>query len=269
MTDEDDADAPLGKLAHHLEQDIDLVPVETRGRLVENEHARRQIDGARNRSHVLDRHRILAEWRGHVDVEAELRQQRLGAPAHLALQHHPEARRLPAEKQVLRHREIGQQVHLLIDGRDTNIERGLGRARGDIDAAEPNDPRIARKYAGDHLDQGGFSGAVLAKQCVNLAGAEREIDTLQRLQRAKALADPTELQKSRRRIGAVVHRDITPTGARMNADARHVQLIRRFGQRVCGAGAGLTAARRHSGSVTETLLAVVDLLRIVGRSVEF
>src|SRR5207248_7009672 len=50
MTDEDDADAPLGKLAHHLEPDIDLVPVETRGRLVENEYARRQIHGARKRS---------------------------------------------------------------------------------------------------------------------------------------------------------------------------------------------------------------------------
>ena len=41
MADEDDADAARGELAHDAEQDLDLVTVETRGRLVEDQHPRR------------------------------------------------------------------------------------------------------------------------------------------------------------------------------------------------------------------------------------
>ena len=203
MGDEDDADAARGELAHDAEQDRDLVTVETRGRLVEDQHPRRQIDGAGDRDDLLDRDRIVAKRRGHVDMKAEPGEQHAGSPAHLAFLNHAKPRRLAAEKQILRHRKIRQQVDLLIDGGDARIDRSLGRPRRDLDAVEANDARVAREHAGDHLDQGGFAGAVLAEQRMDFAGPQREVDTLQRAQRAKTLGDPANLQQRRRGIGAL------------------------------------------------------------------
>ena len=211
---------------------------------------------------MLDRNRIVAKRRGHIDMKAEPGEQHAGSPAHLAFLNHAKPRRLAAEIQILRHRKIRQQVDLLIDGGDARIDRSLGRPRRDLDAVEANDARVAREHAGDHLDQGGFAGAVLAEQRMDFAGPEREVDTLQRAQRAKTLGDPANLQQRRRGIGAFVHLDITPTGVRMDANARYVHLI----ETACSNGVS-TAAR--GGSVAETLLALVDLLRIVGRRVEF
>ncbi|GAA0000194.1 hypothetical protein BRDID11002_01940 [Bradyrhizobium diazoefficiens] len=138
----------------------------------------------------------------------------MGAAAHLAVAHDAEAHRLAVEKQVLRHREIRQQIDLLVDRSDAGLKRGLGRARRDLLAAEPDDAGVAREYAGDDLDQRGLAGAVLAEQRMDLAGAKREVDLLQRTHSAEALADPAHLQKGRSRIGAVLHNDVTPTGVR-------------------------------------------------------
>ena len=178
---------------------------------------------------MLDRDGIVAERSRNIDVKAKLRQQHLRAPAHLALQNHAEARRLAAEKQILRHRNIRQQVDLLIDGGDACIERGLGRARGDIDAVEANNSTIACEYAGDHLDQGGFAGAVLPEQRVNFAGAEGEIDILQRAQRAKTLAEPAHLKKRPSRIGATIHGVVAPAGVRNRCGRSACLPARRFG----------------------------------------
>src|SRR5262249_37601282 len=112
------------------------------------------------------------------------------------------------------HREIRQQVDLLVDGRDTGLEPGLRRARRDLDPAKTNDAGIARENAGDHLDQGGLAGAILAEQSMDLARAEREIDVLQRAHRAKTLGYPAHLQKERSGIAAVFHGDVPPTGVR-------------------------------------------------------
>ena len=47
MRDEDDADAAQRELAHDREQDLDLVAIEARGRLVEDQHPRRLRSTAR------------------------------------------------------------------------------------------------------------------------------------------------------------------------------------------------------------------------------
>src|SRR3982750_1279581 len=48
MADEDDADAAPGELTHDAKEDLDLMAIEARGRLVQDQHARREIDGARD-----------------------------------------------------------------------------------------------------------------------------------------------------------------------------------------------------------------------------
>jgi hypothetical protein len=188
MGDEHDADAAQRELAHHREQDLDLMAIEARGRLVEDQHPRRQVDGAGDRGDVLHRDRIVSERLGDVDMQVELRKQRGGATAHLGLAHQAEPRRLPAEIEVLRHRQVRQQIDLLIDGGDARIDRLLGRARRDLGAAEPDDAGIAREHAGHRLDQRGLARAVLAEQRVDFAGPQGEIHLLQGAQRAKALA---------------------------------------------------------------------------------
>jgi hypothetical protein len=210
---------------------------------------------------MLDRNRIVAKRRGHIDMKAEPGEQHAGSPAHLAFLNHAKPRRLAAEIEILRHRKIRQQIDLLIDGGDAGIDRSLGRPRRDLDAVEAHDARVAREHAGDQLDQGGFAGAILAEQRMDFAGTERKVDALQCAQRAKTLGDSANLQQRRRGIGAFVHLDITPTGVRVDANARYVHLIGCLIQRIS------TAA--WAGSVAETLLALVDLLRIVGRRVEF
>ncbi|MGY2934696.1 hypothetical protein ACVWZ6_004298 [Bradyrhizobium sp. GM6.1] len=49
---------------------------------------------------------------------------------------------------------------------------------------------------------------------MDLAGAKREVDLLQRTHGAKALADPTHLQQGSSGILAVLHDKFTPKGAR-------------------------------------------------------
>ncbi|MGY2934697.1 hypothetical protein ACVWZ6_004299 [Bradyrhizobium sp. GM6.1] len=63
MADEDDANAALGKLTHDAKEDLDLMAIEARGRLVQDQHARGEIDGARDRGDMLNRHRVIAKRR--------------------------------------------------------------------------------------------------------------------------------------------------------------------------------------------------------------
>ncbi|MEY9883986.1 hypothetical protein ABIA43_005520 [Bradyrhizobium sp. USDA 328] len=215
VADEDDADATSRELTHDAEENLDLMAVEAGGRLVQDQHARGEIDGARDRGDVLDGHRIVAKRRGDIDIETEICKQRLGAAAHLAIAHDAEAHRLAVEKQVLRHRQVRQQVDLLVDGGDAGPKRRLGRARRDLFTTDPDNAGISRKNAGDDLDQRGLAGAVLAEQRMDLAGAQREVDLLQGTHGAKALADPAHLKERRSRIGAVFHRNVTPAGVRL------------------------------------------------------
>ena len=162
--------------------------IEARGRLVEDQHPRRQVDGARDRGDVLDRDRIAAEGCGDVDMQVELRQQRGGATAHLGVTDQTKTGRLPSEIEVLCHRQVRQQIDFLIDGGDAGIERRPRRPRHDLGAVKPNDSGVALEHAGHNLDQRGLAGAVLAEQRVDLAGAQGEIHLPQRLQRAETFA---------------------------------------------------------------------------------
>ena len=186
--DEEDANSARGQLAHHREQNLDLVAIEACGRLVEDQHACRQVHGARDGSNVLDRDRIVAERCRYIDMQIKLRQQRGSATAHLGVTDQTKTGRLPSEIEVLRHRQVRQQIDLLIDRGDPGIERGPRRPCHDFGAAKPDNSGIALEHAGHHLDQRGLAGAVLAEQRVDLAGPQGEIHLLQRLQCAETFA---------------------------------------------------------------------------------
>ena len=82
--DEDDRDALVAQAAHHLEQLRHLVGVQAGGRLVEDQHARLDVDGAGDGDQLLDGDRVLAELGGRVDVDAEALEGRPGPAVHRA-----------------------------------------------------------------------------------------------------------------------------------------------------------------------------------------
>ena len=127
--DEDDRHALVAQAAHHREELLHLVGVEAGRGLVEDQHLGLDVDGTRDGHELLDRDRVLVERRARVDVDAEVQQGPAGPAIHLAHADRPEAPRLPAEHHVLGDGEVGDQVHLLVDGADAG---GLGR-RGRVE----------------------------------------------------------------------------------------------------------------------------------------
>ena len=59
-----------------------------------------------------------------------------------------------------------------------------------------------REVAGDDLDQRRLAGAVVAHEPQHFAGLDREIDALQRLDRAEMLGDALEFQQRQRLLPA-------------------------------------------------------------------
>ena len=54
---------------------------------------------------------------------------------------------------------------------------------------------VGRVRPGQHLDQGGLAGAVLAEQAVHLAGADVEVDAVERAHAGENLDDAAHLQQ--------------------------------------------------------------------------
>ena len=126
---------------HELEELRHLVLVEARGGLVEDQHLGGDVDRPRDRDHLLDGERVAAELRRDVDVEADARERLGRAAAHGAPADAPEAARLAADGDVLRHREVGAEVDLLVDRADTGA-LGVERMR------ELHPPPVERDLAG-------------------------------------------------------------------------------------------------------------------------
>ena len=75
VRDEEDRDALLLQRADDAEELGDLVGVEARGGLVEDEHLRLHVDRTGDRHELLHRERVVAEERSGVEVEVEAREQ--------------------------------------------------------------------------------------------------------------------------------------------------------------------------------------------------
>ena len=94
-----------------------------------------------------------------------------------------------AEEDVLGDRQPVDQVELLVDRGDAEPhggDRGW-RARP---ARPPADlARVGLVGPGEHLDERGLAGAVLAEQAVHLAGATLQVDAVQRPDAGERLDD--------------------------------------------------------------------------------
>ena len=85
VRDEQNRGAAVAQPAHHPEQFGDLVGVEARRRLVEDQHARRDRGGPRDGDELLNGDGVRAEGGAGVDGQVELAQEFRGAAIHRAV----------------------------------------------------------------------------------------------------------------------------------------------------------------------------------------
>ena len=216
MRDDDDGEALGRQIPQHREDRLDLARVEARRRLVEEQHLARQIHRPRDGDDLAHRHRIGVEAVLHVQIEPVARQQGLRVPRHPPPVGQPEPPRLAAEIQVLGHRQVLQQVHLLVDRPDPEALRLRHRARRDLGPVDADDPRVPRQRPGQDLDQGRLARAVLADQRMDLARLQREIHPIERAHPEEGPRDPTRLQHLPRH-GPLLRQAGAPAGRRPNA----------------------------------------------------
>ena len=135
MRDEQDRHALVAQSPDQREQRLDLVGVEARGGFVEDQHARIGGDGARHGGELLQGGRQSAGELRHVELDAEAGEQFARAPLGLApvdaAAARPGTARIPAGADVLRHRQVRQQVAFLVHGADAEVLRMQRRARRD------------------------------------------------------------------------------------------------------------------------------------------
>ena len=99
------------------------------------------------------------------------------------------------EAQVLGHRQMRRQHHLLVDHRDAELEHALrATAARSLSPATTIVARIGLIGAGQDLHQRRLAGAVLADQPEHLAATDFEVDIVQRDDARKALADAAHRQ---------------------------------------------------------------------------
>src|SRR6202453_5371226 len=88
---------------------------------------------------------------------------------------HPEAARRIRYGDVVGDRELGNKRKFLENADDACTVGGGGGIEGDLRAIEHDATRVPRDDAGEDLDEGGLTGAVLAENGVNASREDGEI----------------------------------------------------------------------------------------------
>ena len=197
MRHEDDRHALITQRPQHVKDHPHLGRVQAGGGFVQDQHLARDADRAGDGHDLLDGHRIAAQIAVHVDVQAIAGQRLARLGAHGAGVDQAEPAGFVPEHQVLRDRQVGQQVHLLIDGADAQFLRLQGGPRVDRGTVQRDRAPVAAIGAGQALDQRGFSRAVLAQQSVDLARRDVEVDIVQRARAWKHLGQRPDRQQHR------------------------------------------------------------------------
>ena len=197
VADVDDGDAVGAQLAHDGEEVVDLADAQGRGRLVHDDEAGLLVQRLGHLDHLLLADAELVHRRARIDVQVQLCQQPARLLVHLRPAQGDAVRDLAAQEDVLGDREVGHLVEFLVDRGDAGVLRLPGCGEVDRLALEDHLAAIARIDACQDLHQGGFAGAVLADQHVDLAPAHVEVHVGERQHAGEALGDPAHLQEER------------------------------------------------------------------------
>jgi hypothetical protein len=105
---------------------------------------------------------VVADLLGDIDIDPEAGEGILGTKAHGLPPHQAETCRLAAKTNILSHRQVWDEVDLLIDGADAGGLRLSGRTWIDRLAVQQDLARVLAIDPGEHFDERAFAGAVLA-----------------------------------------------------------------------------------------------------------
>jgi hypothetical protein len=193
VRDEQHRSAVGREVAHHREQDLDLLRGERRRRLVEDEHRGAPHQCSQDRHSLLLADGQVAHARQRVEPEPVP----LDQPGRLGGER-PDARdpgrAVPAEEQVLGDAEALDELVVLVDHADAMPHGLLRRGRPVGAPVDLHRAGVRRQDAGDDLHQGGLARAVLSEDRVDLAGVAVEIDAAHRLEQPEGLPQPPQLQ---------------------------------------------------------------------------
>ena len=178
--DVDDDHPLIPQGAHHLKEALRLVVGQGAGGLVQHQHLGGEAHGLGDLHHLALPHAQAVDLLVGVDVHVHLLQQ---IPRHLIglfpvdeLSFFGHA----AQIDVLRHSQVGNQAQLLID-RGNAVGEGVCR-RGKVQLLIVQEELAGGGLngAGEYLDQGGLSGAVLADERMHLSAVKGDGDVIQR-----------------------------------------------------------------------------------------
>ncbi len=192
--DVEDRAAARRQFSQGLEQLLDFLRRQHRGRLVHDQEARVEQE----RAHDFDA-LAFADAQGRDDAaRIELELVSFEHPVELGQKFARGKARVEAKRDILQDRHRFEQREMLEHHADAEPTRraGIGDANGR--AVEDDLALVGGEDAVDHLDERRFSRAVLAEKRVNLAGPHAQIDVVVRADARKGLADADELQPRRR-----------------------------------------------------------------------
>ena len=199
-----DRDAARLEVVDEVEEVLLLLGRQARRRLVEDDDLGVVQHRAGDLDHLLLGRAEQAHHRRRVDVELQRLQELLRRDVDAA---QAVEELLLAEKEVLRHRHRRHQAGFLEDHRHAEVQRLVRRARVDLAAVDQHLPRGEVDDAGHHLGEGRLAGAVLADDRVDLAGAQREVDAVDRRHAGVLLRRLAQLEDGRGDRGRVRRHD--------------------------------------------------------------
>ena len=179
-----------------LEEHVDLGVVERGGRLVHDEHLRVERQRLGDLDHLLAGDREPLDGLRRVEREAEPVEQLLRAPVQRAVvEEDARAALLAADEDVLRDREVGHQVELLVDDADALLLGVPRPVEHELVPVHAEHAGVGRVDAGEQLHERRLAGAVLADEREHLAEAQLEVHVVERLHAGESLAHALQFEE--------------------------------------------------------------------------
>ena len=194
VRDIDHADALVSELIHDLEQLFHFGKGQSCCGLVQNQQLAVAGNGLGDLNHLLLADGQVAQADRGIDLNAHLVKLTLCLFFHGLVVDQTALEELTANEHVLRYRQVIHHVQFLVDNADTGNLRFTDVAEAHLLTQILDGAAILLMDAAQHLDQCGFTGTVLAHQCVNFAGTQIKIDAPQRMHTGEILLDALHLQ---------------------------------------------------------------------------
>ena len=190
MGDVDDADAFRGEAADDAEEAVAFGGREGGGGLVHDQDAGLEREGLGDLDQLLLAHAQAGDAGLGVELDAEAGEELSGGGDHgAAVEEEAGAERFAAEEDVGGDAELGDEVELLVDDGDARPFGVADAGEADGGAVDQDLAGVGGLDAGEDLHQRRLAGAVLAHERVHLAGAEVEVDAVERGHPGEMLGD--------------------------------------------------------------------------------